>query len=891
MKFKNFHKESWHPFLLVADFESTLKPVDIAEGSKTMKYQRHVANSFGVLFEVSDHRGVIKQREYTTHASDAEEDVIETFVKTVEKYAQKCYNLSQQRKTIDQLVWSDEQKDNFENCKSCERCCAGFSEKDWKVRHHCHVSGDFISTLCNACNFKLQIQKFVPVVIHNLKGYDSHLIIKGLAKYGYKIGRSDDFTCIPNTEQSYVSFSKMIKVGEYPNKDKQTKPIMYEIRFIDSFAFMATSLDKLSGNLRNKQICNCNKSPSKIHKHVCEPTILFDTPTLRKNFEAMSSEFPNDEHFLAMTEKGIYPYDYIDSYQRLLEKELPPIKSFYSKLSDCECKPEDYERGKRVYSLFKCQSLLDYHNLYLKTDVFLLADVWRNFRRTAYINYELDPAFYFTLPSLGWDAMLKKTKVKLELFTSDQKDMYELCENNIRGGISNISKRYAEANYDENKRPKSAILYYDANNLYPSAMIEKMPTGKFAWTRTNWTKEQILELDENGDEGFIFEVDLRIPKDKQKYFNGYIPCPELRHPRTSDLSHWQQKDYKEKGVKKLIMSFHDKQRYGVHYRYLRTVLELGVELVKVHRVLKFEQSNFFKEYVDLNTKLRKEAKNDFEKDLYKLMNNSVFGKSMENVRNRINFSLVTTEEEALRIKNLKEWTIFDEDLVGVHKYKTKIVLNKPIYLGLSILDESKNIMLNFHYNFMLKTFRREDIDLLMTDTDSLVYHIRGDTDPFEVMKSHKNQFDLSNYPVDHELYDLSNAKRLKKMKNEHPFYMILEFVGLRPKLYCLQLEGDEQKVAAKGTKRCVAKRLKIEQFKHTLYSGDSLDVNQNSIRSMGHDLYSITLSKTALSACDDKVYICEDRIHTIGHGFDPEVWADYIAQHSQNNHKRKYEEI
>jgi len=162
------------------------------------------------------------------------------------------------------------------------------------------------------------------------------------------------------------------------------------------------------------------------------------------------------------------------------------------------------------------------------------------------------------------------------------------------------------------------------------------------------------------------------------------------------------------------------------------------------------------------------------------MNNSVFGKTMENVRNRINFRLVSTEEQAYRVKNLSRFTIFDDNLVGVHIQKQKVRLNKPVYLGQAILDDSKYLMYDFHYNFMLKKVERNNIDLLFTDTDSLCYNIKK-TDIFQIMKENKNYFDLSEYSKSHDLYDPTNKKVIGKFKNES-IQQITEFVGLRAKL-------------------------------------------------------------------------------------------------------------
>jgi hypothetical protein len=248
------------------------------------------------------------------------------------------------------------------------------------------------------------------------------------------------------------------------------------------------------------------------------------------------------------------------------------------------------------------------------------------------------------------------------------------------------------------------------------------------------------------------------------------------------------------------------------------------------------------------------------------MNNSVYGKIMENVRNRINLRLITTKEEALRVKNLKRFNIFNNNLVGLHIVKKEIKLDKPIYLGQNILDDSKVLMSDFHYNFMLKNIERKNIDLLFTDTDSLCYHVKNQ-DIFKIIKENKQFFDLSNYPKSHELYDGTNNKVIGKFKNES-VKQIKEFVGLRSKLYSFIADGDDHKHnKCKGVKKYVVENeLTINDYKHTMNSRESKKVSQNGIRSYNHQIFTETQNKTALSACDDKVYISDNNIDTFNFG-------------------------
>ena len=845
LKFTNKNREFQHPFHVFADFESTLENVyDDTEGD-TKKYQKHVQNSFGLKYNCI-HKEHDEEVKICNDKNPLE--VNRKFIEELEKLALKSYKLTQLNKK--EIKYKLNEKDIHKDTKLCKNCNNKFTDKNYKVAHHDHINGNFISTLCNNCNLDFQYKKFLPVYIHNLKGYDAHLFITSLNEFGYipDDDKSSNITCIPNNEEKYISFSKNIKVDEYVNKDGKTVNVMFEIRFIDSVGFMATSLSKLVENLKDG-----GKTISQ----------------WREIFKNVSNEFKNDEQFLLMIQKGIYPYDYINTYEKLMESKLPKQKKFNNKLTFSKCSNSDYKQAQLVWKTFNCYTMLDYHNIYLKSDVLLLADVWENFRDVCYKNYGLDCDYYYTAPSLAWDAMLKYTNVDLELITDYE--IYNFIERGIRGGMSQISMRYAKANndklndYDKTKE-LSHITYLDANNLYGWAMCEYLPQKNFKWNLENWNKEKILKLDSRGAKGFLFSVDLRIPTKLHDYFNGYVPCPEKQSVLKGNLNNWQQEGYKQSKIEKLITSFDDKIDYVVNYRILKLYLELGVELIKVNDCLEYTQAPFMEPYIMLNTKLRTGAKNEFEKDFFKLMNNSVFGKTMENVRNRINFRLISTEKEAGNVKNLKKFTIFNESLVGVHIQKLEIKLNKPMYLGQCILDDSKFLMYNFHYNFMLKKFERKNIDLLFTDTDSLCYVSRNQNIN-DIILENKNEFDLSNYPKDHYLYDGTNKKVIGKFKPE-TLTEIIEFVGLRSKLYSYICVGDEHEhLKAKGVKKCASdKQLSHNDYKNTLFNRENKNITQNCIRSYKHQLYSIQQTKIGISYCDDKVFVCDDNINTLSFG-------------------------
>ena len=493
------------------------------------------------------------------------------------------------------------------------------------------------------------------------------------------------------------------------------------------------------------------------------------------------------------------------------------------------------------------------------------------------------------------DAFLKHTtdewKVKynkvFEIGLITDMEIYLFVKSGICGGLYQISQRYAKANnkYIPETYNKNAIdeyiIYLDANNLYGGAMVKYLPQGNFEWNHDIWTNDKILQIKDDSSTGYLFDVNIHYPEHLHDLHNGYALAAENIMIPTSYLNTWQQIDeiaedgktkYRKDGtIGKLCTSFNDKINYPINYRLLKLYIQLGLE-IKVNRVLQFDQSNFMKSYIMKNTNERKNAKNDFEKDFYKLMNNSVYGKTMENVRNRINFKLVSSEKEALSCRNQKQkFTIFNENLVGVHLLKTEVKLNKPIFIGQCVLDESKFIMQDFHYNFMQKKFSPKNIEVMMTDTDSLVYNIKNE-DPYKVIAENKYMFDLASYPKDHELYDPTNNKVIGKFKDEsisNGVHYIKEFVALRAKLYAYsQTNDDEEHKKCKGVKRQVVKKdITLQNYKEALFQGKDMKVKMNTFRSYGHQIYTEQITKTALSRNDDKTFILEEQIHcrTFGH--------------------------
>ena len=829
LKYNNFHKQQPVPFVIYADFEAITEKISGCQPnnnkSYTEAYQKHTDCGYGYKV-VCCYDDKYSKPTKTYRGKKAVYKFMEAMldeVKYCKKVAKKEFNKP--------LRMTKEDEKEFQKAKECHICNKKYINEDIKVRDHCHITGKYRGSAHQECNLKLTVnpeEVKIPVIFHNLRGYDSHFIMQEIGAivknhaYTNKKGEKCqmNINAIPNNMEKYMAFM----LGNH-------------LTFIDSFQFMSSSLEKLVSNLP------------------------------RKLFKYTSQVFEGDE-FDLMVKKGVYPYDYIDSFEKFKE-QLPSKEDFYSILNDKHIEDKDYQHAQNVWNTFNIKNMGEYHDLYLASDILLLADVFENFRKTCLKYYKLDPCHYFTSPGLSWDAMLKMTNIKLELMTDI--DMFQFIEKGLRGGISYIANRYGKANnkymkkYDE-KAPSKYIMYLDANNLYGWAMSQYLPTGRFRWmTQKQIDKIDLAKYKEDSDKGIILEVDLEYPKELHDLHNDY-PLAAEKIKVTNDMLSEYCKNISDKYnisiglVHKLIPTLSNKKNYVLHYRNLQLYLSLGLKVDKIHRVLEFKQSPWLKQYIDFNTEKRKSAKNDFEKDFFKLMNNSVFGKTMENIRKRVDVRLVTDENKLLKLASKPTYVsskIFNENLVAVHKIKETLTLNRPAYVGMCILDLSKTLMYDFHYNY-IKDKYGDKARLLFTDTDSLTYEIEAD-DVYQDFWNDKDKFDNSDYPESSPYFNKTNKKVIGKFKDEAAGVPICEFIGLRSKMYSYIKDNNEGGKTAKGIKKNVIKNnITHENYKDILFNDKQMYHRMKTIRSDNHELNSYEINKVSLSCFDDKRYIHED---------------------------------
>ncbi|XP_020298282.1 uncharacterized protein LOC109862613, partial [Pseudomyrmex gracilis] len=487
LKFENYNNKEQVPMVVYADLECVLEKQDKEENaSNAHKYQRHSVFSIG-YYASCEHIDI----GYRFHRG---ENCVQWFVNELHDLAKRAKTLFATNVPMANLTPAEFER--FTNAECCNVCERPFERDDTKVRDHCHLTGRFRGPAHSACNLNYKQVYVVPVVFHNLSGYDAQFIIKDVAT-----AFEGEINVLPVT--------------------KETLHIVHET-------------------------------------------------------------------------------------YKLVETSLPPREAFYSSLTSETVMESEYAHATNVWRRFNIDNLGSYSDLYLKTDVLLLADVFENFRRECLASYGLDPAHYYTLPEYTWDAMLKHTRVTFKLLTDI--DMVMFVERGIRGGLSQCLNRYARANnryaqsYDPSE-PTSYLMYYDVNNLYGWAMCQLLPYGNFAWVE-NAYEFDVTTVAADSDVGYILEVDLTYPKELHDAHRDLPFCPTREEPPGKH----------GKNHVKLLATVFNKKRYVIHYLNLQQCLRYGLRLTRIHRVLRFSQLPWLRGYIELNTRFRANATNEFAKN-------------------------------------------------------------------------------------------------------------------------------------------------------------------------------------------------------------------------------------------------------------------------------------
>lgn len=817
LKFTAYQKMFKHPFCIFADFECLTIPIQTSipqsDKSFTVKVQKHEPICYG-LFVVDENNKIVYHKYYLGM------DCVENFFVTLKCLESKILTYMERNIPLGNI--------NFNKPEICHLCEKKFKTTDVIVRNHSHLSGKFLG-FCHKspCNLNYKLSQFICVVLHGFINYDSHLIFKKISnKFGKKI--------------------KVIPI----NTEKFTTFTIDNLKFIDSYNFLSSSLSKLVNNLKESN---------------------FDFPVFNEYFK-------NVKNSNLLLRKGIFPYDYFNHIDVLREKTLPPKMCFYNKLTEEDISDNEYQHALKVWKKFKCVYFEDYLKIYLFVDCLLLADVFNNFRSITQHNYNLEPAHFLSAPDLTWTAGLKMTDIKLELFTDV--NMYLMVEKGIRGGICIIGKRFSECNnpyvletYDH-KKPNKYIVSIDINNLYGFSMTGNLPYSNFKWlTFEEINNFDVMSISCNSEIGYILDVDLEYPPEIHNIHNDLPMAVDHLNITYNNLSPYQKNILKNNGLKlnnnakKLIPNLNDKTHYVIHYLNLQFYIQQGLKLTKIHKVISFRQSPWLKPYIEFNTLKRKNSKNDFDKSFFKLMINSFFGRSCMNVRKQVDVKIALTERECknhLSSSALEYFSVISENCVLFKKKRSNLFLNKPIYIGFTVLEFSKLFMYKMYYNVFKENYG-ENVNLLYMDTDSFTLEITCEDFYKDLQYKLPKIFDFSNYDQNNKLYSKTNESKLGLFKDETRGIPIKEFCGLKPKMYSY-IFGNNCKKTAKGIKRSEVQKMNHDMYVSVLKSNISKRCTQHQILSKQHEIHTMLINKKSLCSFYDKKYLLDDGITCLSFG-------------------------
>lgn len=825
MKFTEYEKQMRHDYVIYCDLESVLEPISTVlpnpERSSTTRATRHVP--CGYCFVVRGPDGY--EPPVLEHGGA---DIMLRFLRRIRKEASRIKRLRGPEYVIDMTEASEAA---FLAATHCYLCKKEFSKtKQLKCRDHDHaiLKDNFRGAACQGCNLNLKRRDYIPCFFHNLSNYDCHHIISAIGQ----VSDGEDLSCIPRNKEKYISFS------------------WGKLRFLDSMNFLSSSLDKLVKDLQPGEM------------------------------EALRLFFPDEEKRALVSRKGVYPYSHFDSFKRFEETQLPPMIAFKNDLTGESIREEDYEHAQKVFEVFNMDSLWDYHDLYLMTDTLLLCCVMEAYRNCTFSCFNLDPVHYYTTPGLAWSAALLYTQQELQLL--DDIDLLLFFEAGIRGGVCSVNKRSAYANnplvpesYDSTKE-SCHLLYTDANNLYGLALSGPLPIGEFRFLSAEEVAEfDVSTVNEDDEYGYLCEVSLEYGDHLHDLHNDFPVAPErvsVPYRLLSPLQKRLNSVYElpeNPGIPKLIPNLCDKENYTVYGSTLKLYVELGLVVKQIHRVATFRQKAWLAKYIDHNTAQRQKATSSFQKNLWKLKNNSCFGKAIEQVRRRRDVVFTKKGEKfrkCVRSPLFHSFEIFDHGLISVERKKARIVLNKPVYAGQVVLDSSKSTMYKFHFGVMKPRYG-DKIKVCCTDTDSVIYEIRT-PDLYADLAELGECFDFSDYPKEHPLFSEKFKKVPGYFKDELNGVPMKSFIGLRPKMYAFERGGTGEKCVGKGIPRAALKsQLTFRDYEHCLSEKSVKYVNFSKIGTdRKHHLYTTVSTKRGLSCYDDKRYLLGNNIDTLAYG-------------------------
>lgn len=826
LKFQNYRNSITLPFVIYADIETLLRKVN---DSQTNVYQKHQPIAVGYYIEskIPD-----VQSRYRSYCG---KDCIDWL----------CNELSEFHKIADRVFSSNlpirplstEEYERFysrANNTVCGICC---EQLDWNnrsdiCRDHDHYTGEPRFICHRNCNLNYQQRKIIPILFHNLTSFDSMFLITTVLNHPLLTGTIE---VLPVSGEKFVSFTKY--VGNRGQVWRNTSSHYVQYKFIDSYRFLPSSLSELARILPSEKKLILHKEFSDI----CE----------------------NSTQMNMLESKAFFPYDWLDCEVKLDFCELPSHAEFYNALNDTMIDENEYRSAQQVWNTFRCATIRDYLLLYLRLDVILLTDICENFRNTTMQTFSIEPFYYNTAAALSFDAMLKHTKVELERIRDI--DQYLFIESSIRGGICVNNVKYLHANnphipnvYDASKEI-SYICSWDVNGLYSFILSQSLPMHSFSWCSNIQNESDIFKLLENPNTGCIIEADFCYDSSLHDAHDDFPFLPEKKAVTNSKYE-------------KLLLTLHNKEKYVLHHSLFVSALKYGLRVTKIHRVLKFFQSPWMQPYFDLCTSNRMNATNDFDRNQFKNAMNFIFGRSLLNPRRYRMIKVKARWEGRFGIGSLigspffKKSKLIGSNTVIIEMNRSKVCLDSPLYIGMSVLDMSKAFMYEFRYGYLATKFG-SNLRCVYFDTDAITMNITA-VNFYELIKDDiPEYFDTSSYAVGNEFgIERWNRSVPGKFKDEQAGIPIAKFVCLRPKCYCVQTRDEKIVKKAKGVRKCVQRKITFDDYINCLRTHNNLIMQQRIIKSRIDNVSSVVESRIVLCSDDNKRFWLPDGVNSRAFG-------------------------
>ena len=725
--------------------------------------------------------------------------------------------------------------------KECSICGRIFSKKDIRVIDHDHFTGEYLGIAHQLCNSLRRSILEINIFMHNAP-YDNIELLPSLMTQHFPEMITQVKGINKRSSQKFLSLTLRVPVAEeiHQAKKKKTKKIVpkyFDINFRDSYGFFKKSLAEIIKNLKEE------------------------------DFKTTLQLFSEHEDFKRVSKKHIFPFGAMKNRARLFGG-LPERSECFDELFQKKMSESDYNQMVEDYEYFGCENMMEYLLTYLKGDCTHLFDALLKMSETNIKAEGLDPRNFLTFPQLSFCGMLKKTGVEMELFPSERADMFNFFNDNRRGGFTTCVSRYCKANhkylknYDPSK-PSIFIFGKDFHGLYSAVECTEVPLRDYTWmTREeldNW--EHFLTTD---GWGCHLECDIEKPLELHDYFNDYPPLPEHMNG-------------------KLIAHLWDTKNYVGHYEYIKSALDEGYILKKIHRGVKYREEAYIKEFVEENNRKRAQASSKADGNMFKLKNNSFFGKTSED-KTKFDKMVFTSTEEDFQKATSKPNYRFSKQIEGdkfVHKLETKkVVQDRPVPVGQTILDKSKIYNTNYWYKILKKVFGVR-LHFIYGDTDSQYFWVKSE-DAFEELKDYVH---LSTDTAVYENIDKDLLEKIKKtgfpvglnkdkagyMADEHPGDFITEIICTASKEYYVETESGEKTIKAKGigsNTRDVYLTKKL--FYDAVFHGKvEQKIPQAQIRSFDYKNYTVKMEKKIFGG-DDKRILLPDGINTLAHGH----WRD-----------------